>query len=51
MSVPSKPLMQFRTGLDPARLGDACFGCNAVPANEGIIRVGDIVEVLEWADV
>jgi len=51
MSVPSKPLGQYRTGLDPARLDESCFGCNAVPAISGVLRVGDIISVRQWADV
>ncbi|THH18415.1 hypothetical protein EW146_g2558 [Bondarzewia mesenterica] len=51
MSVPSKPLLKFRTGLDPGRLEDACFGCNAVPVKEGVLSVGDVVSVQTWGYV
>ncbi|KAI0036616.1 MOSC N-terminal beta barrel domain-containing protein [Vararia minispora EC-137] len=51
MSVPSKPLGKFRKGLDPANLDYSCFGCNAVPQGSGVLRVGDIVSVKQWADV
>ncbi|THH02362.1 hypothetical protein EW026_g528 [Hermanssonia centrifuga] len=48
-AVPYKVLMKFRTGVDPANLTKPCFGCNGVPAGNGVIRVGDIVAVKEWA--
>jgi len=51
LAVPSKPLGVFRKGLDPARKGDSCFGCNAIPAESGILRIGDVVSVRQWADV
>ncbi len=47
--MPYKVLMKFRTGVDPANLTKPCFGCNGVPAGNGVIRVGDIVAVKEWA--
>lgn len=51
MSMPSKPLLQFRKGLAPHEQGSSCFGCNAVPAGSGVLRVGDIVSVEVWEDV
>ncbi|TFK80892.1 hypothetical protein K466DRAFT_503094 [Polyporus arcularius HHB13444] len=48
-AVPYKVLMKFRTGRDPARKSKACFGCNAVVGGEGVVRVGDRIEVKEWA--
>ncbi|KLO20146.1 MOSC-domain-containing protein [Schizopora paradoxa] len=45
-AVPFKILMKFRTGKDPARLKQPCFGCNAVPSGSGVVRVGDPVHVL-----
>ncbi|KAI0714592.1 MOSC N-terminal beta barrel domain-containing protein [Earliella scabrosa] len=47
-AVPYKVLMKFRRGKDPARMAKACFGCNAVVGSEGVVRVGDRVEVREW---
>ena len=46
--MPYKVLMKFRRGKDPARMANACFGCNAVVGSEGVVRVGDRVEVREW---
>lgn len=46
-AVPFKILMKFRTGNDPARLKQPCFGCNAVPSGSGVVRVGDAVKVLK----
>ncbi|KAI0068321.1 hypothetical protein BV25DRAFT_1867320 [Artomyces pyxidatus] len=51
MSVPSKPLLKFRKGLDPGRPAFSCFGANAVPAGEGILRVGDVIAVKTWDNV
>ncbi|OSD01165.1 hypothetical protein PYCCODRAFT_1413093 [Trametes coccinea BRFM310] len=48
-AVPYKVLLKFRRNKDPARMSKPCFGCNAVVGGEGIVRVGDRVEVLEWA--
>ncbi|KAI0673983.1 MOSC N-terminal beta barrel domain-containing protein [Trametes maxima] len=48
-AVPYKVLLKFRRNKDPARKHKPCFGCNAVVGGAGIIRVGDGVEVLEWA--
>ena len=48
-AVPYKVLMKFRTGKDPTRKSKACFGCNAVVGGEGVVRVGDRIEVKEWA--
>ncbi|KAF9644632.1 hypothetical protein BDM02DRAFT_888505 [Thelephora ganbajun] len=48
-AVPYKVLMKFRRGMDPAKPGKACFGCNGVPKGSGVIRVGDFVHVREWA--
>ena len=49
-AVPYKVLLKFRKGKDPAQMSKACFGCNAVVGGDGIVRVGDRVEVKEWAD-
>ncbi|KAI8980592.1 hypothetical protein BD414DRAFT_101261 [Trametes punicea] len=48
-AVPYKVLLKFRRNKDPARMSKPCFGCNAVVGREGVVRVGDRVEVLEWA--
>lgn len=48
MSIPSKPLSKFRTGLDPGRTDDSCFGCNAVGLTSGVMSVGDVVSVTTW---
>ncbi|KAI9067205.1 hypothetical protein FKP32DRAFT_1588842 [Trametes sanguinea] len=48
-AVPYKVLLKFRRNKDPARMSKPCFGCNAVVGGVGIVRVGDRVEVLEWA--
>ncbi|KAI0352239.1 hypothetical protein OH77DRAFT_1486006 [Trametes cingulata] len=48
-AVPYKVLLKFRRNKDPARMSKPCFGCNAVVGGEGVVRVGDRVEVLEWA--
>ncbi|TDL19380.1 hypothetical protein BD410DRAFT_727313 [Rickenella mellea] len=50
-AVPHKVLMSFRTGLDPARMTKACFGCNGVPHGSGSIRVGDSVRVTHATSV
>ena len=49
-AVPYKVLLKFRRNKDPARMSKPCFGCNAVVGGEGVVRVGDRVEVKEWAD-
>ncbi|TFY79762.1 hypothetical protein EWM64_g4249 [Hericium alpestre] len=51
MAIPSKPLKQFRTGLDPGTMDASCFGCNAVPAAPGTLHVGDFVAVNSWGVV
>ncbi|GBE77201.1 hypothetical protein SCP_0100730 [Sparassis crispa] len=48
-AVPFKVLMKFRTGKDPARMNQSCFGCNAVYGGEGVLHVGDWVRVKTWA--
>ncbi|KAJ8455924.1 hypothetical protein ONZ51_g12296 [Trametes cubensis] len=48
-AVPYKVLLKFRRNKDPARMSKPCFGCNAVVGGTGVVRVGDRVEVLEWA--
>ncbi|KAI0325427.1 hypothetical protein GY45DRAFT_1330328 [Cubamyces sp. BRFM 1775] len=48
-AVPYKVLLKFRRNKDPARMSKPCFGCNAVVGGTGVVRVGDGVEVLEWA--
>ncbi|KAI0652725.1 MOSC N-terminal beta barrel domain-containing protein [Trametes meyenii] len=48
-AVPYKVLLKFRRNKDPARKHKPCFGCNAIVGGEGVVRVGDRVEVLEWA--
>jgi uncharacterized protein YcbX len=42
--------MATRRGLAPEVPSGACFGANAVPCGNGVVRVGDIVRVLRWAD-
>lgn len=42
-AVPFKVLMKFRTGLDAKHKLKPCVGCNAVPAGDGVIVVGDDV--------
>ncbi|KAF8641062.1 hypothetical protein AX17_000706 [Amanita inopinata Kibby_2008] len=44
-AVPYKVLMKFRTGLDPEEMMKPCVGCNAVPAGNGVVNVGDLVHV------
>ncbi|KAF9055998.1 MOSC domain-containing protein [Panaeolus papilionaceus] len=44
-AVPYKVLMKFRTGLDPQEKMKPCVGCNAVPAGEGELRIGDRVYI------
>ncbi|KAL0579242.1 hypothetical protein V5O48_002746 [Marasmius crinis-equi] len=44
-AVPYKVLMKFRMGVDPENKWKPSAGCNAVPMNEGIVRVGDVVSV------
>lgn len=44
-AVPFKVLMKFRTGVDPVLKMKPCVGCNAVPAEEGVVSVGDVVYV------
>ncbi|KAI0051658.1 hypothetical protein FA95DRAFT_1554182 [Auriscalpium vulgare] len=51
MSIPSKPLLKYRRGLDPGRMALSCFGCNGVPAQQGTLHVGDIVSVRTWDHV
>lgn len=48
-AVPYKVLLKFRANKDPMQKSKPCFGCNAVVGGEGVVRVGDRVEVLEWA--
>ncbi|KAI0271394.1 hypothetical protein BC834DRAFT_922199 [Gloeopeniophorella convolvens] len=48
MSIPSKPLLQYRVDLDPGRPGYSCFGCNAVPEAPGTLCIGDVVLVDHW---
>jgi uncharacterized protein YcbX len=49
-AVPFKPLIKTRRGLAPEVPGGACFGVNAVPRKEGVVRVGDVVTVMSWAE-
>lgn len=44
-AVPYKVLMKFRTGLEPRHKLKPCVGCNGVPDAEGVVRVGDAVNV------
>ncbi|KAF9245643.1 hypothetical protein BU15DRAFT_40911, partial [Melanogaster broomeanus] len=44
-AVPYKVIMNFRKGLDPARRGAPCVGCNGVLTREGVVKVGDWVIV------
>lgn len=44
-AVPYKVIMKFRRGLDPARAGAPCVGCNGVPTGDGVVKVGDWVRV------
>ena len=46
-AVPYKVLMKFRTGIDPANMNKPCFGVNGVPEGCGVVRVGDLIKVLE----
>ncbi|KAI0640288.1 MOSC N-terminal beta barrel domain-containing protein [Trametes polyzona] len=48
-AVPYKVLLKFRANKDPARMSKPCFGCNAIVGGDGVVRVGDRVEVIEWA--
>ncbi|TBU42536.1 hypothetical protein BD309DRAFT_1019928 [Dichomitus squalens] len=48
-AVPYKVLLKFRRNRDPARMSKPCFGCNAVVGGEGVVSIGDRVEVKEWA--
>jgi uncharacterized protein YcbX len=49
-AVPFKVLMSFRTALakEEGMFSKSCFGVNGAPTGEGVIRVGDTVEVTEW---
>ncbi|KAH9854380.1 hypothetical protein C2E23DRAFT_818523 [Lenzites betulinus] len=49
-AVPYKVLLKFRANKDPERMSKPCFGCNAIVGGEGVVRIGDRIEVLEWAD-
>ncbi|KAI0829079.1 hypothetical protein BC628DRAFT_1362296 [Trametes gibbosa] len=49
-AVPYKVLLKFRANKDPERMSKPCFGCNAIVGGEGVVRVGDRIEVVEWAD-
>ncbi|KAI0321378.1 MOSC N-terminal beta barrel domain-containing protein [Amylostereum chailletii] len=51
MSIPNKPLMLFRRGLDPGRDTLSCFGVNATTKGNGVLRLGDVVSVSEWGNV
>jgi len=44
-AVPFKILTKFRAGLDPAQKLTPCVGCYAIPATDGVFRVGDVVVV------
>ena len=44
-AVPYKVLMKFRSGLNTKGKLAPFVGCNAVPAGEGIVRVGDVVHI------
>ena len=48
-AVPYKVLLKFRRKEfgAPGQV-KPCFGCNAIVGGEGIVRVGDRVEVKEW---
>ncbi|EIN14228.1 hypothetical protein PUNSTDRAFT_58474 [Punctularia strigosozonata HHB-11173 SS5] len=51
-AVPFKVLMKFRTGVDaePQNRNKACFGVNGIPRKEGVIRVGDRVEIRRFKE-
>ncbi|KAJ3786693.1 hypothetical protein GGU10DRAFT_427236 [Lentinula aff. detonsa] len=44
-AVPYKVLMKFRIGLDHRNKMKPCVGCNGVPLGNGMIKVGDTVNV------
>ncbi|KAJ3985723.1 hypothetical protein F5890DRAFT_1408843 [Lentinula detonsa] len=44
-AVPYKVLMKFRIGLDRRNKMKPCVGCNGVPLGNGMIKVGDTVNV------
>lgn len=48
-AVPYKLLMTFRTGKDPRDFSKPCFGVNGIIDGHGVVRVGDVVTVKEWA--
>lgn len=48
-AVPYKVLMTFRTGKDPRDFSKPCFGVNGIIDGHGMVRVGDVVTVREWA--
>lgn len=50
-AVPFKVIMQFRRGLDPARSGSPCVGCNGILTGEGVVKVGDWVHVRQMGFV
>lgn len=48
-AVPYKVLMKCRRGKDPTRPQKVFFGSYGVPKGSGVIRVGDVLHVREWA--
>ena len=49
-AVPFKVLLKFRKREHAPGQFKPCFGCNAVVGGEGVVRVGDRIEVAEWAE-
>ena len=47
-AVPYKVLLKFRRREHEPGSVKPCFGCNAVVGGEGLVRVGDRVDVKEW---
>ena len=45
-AVPYKVLMKFRTGIAPSQRLKPCIGCNGAPSGSGVIKVGDLVNVV-----
>lgn len=48
-TVPFKVLQKFRAGVDPdpRNKTQVCFGVNGIPRDDGVVRVGDRVRVLD----
>ena len=46
--MPYKVLLKFRRRKHEPGSVKPCFGCNAVVGGEGVVRVGDRVDVKEW---